>query len=127
MTIISVFIKKISHKLKAQDNPGKSNFVNHHSFHLSKLFSIRIDLLYPVKKWLDNLKIKDSTTAHRICKLIPSQCPFARDIVIFDRKIATIPPLCKLNPLYENLIALKFRSMMYLEDICGEDISAYCS
>lgn len=88
--------------------------------------SLRVDLLSPVRNWLDNFEIKDSVTAHRICQLIPSQCPFARDIVLFNRKVLTVPPLCKLNPLYQNLISLKFRSLVYLADQCGEDVSAYC-
>ena len=126
MTIFSLLIQKINHSHNNSIQFKKSNFIDNYFFDLSKLSLIRIDLFYPLKRWLDNIEIKDSTTAHRICKLIPSQCPFARDIIIFNHKIATIPPLCKLNPLYQNLMDLKFRSMVYLTDICGEDISAYC-
>jgi hypothetical protein len=42
--------------------------------------------------------------------------------VFFGRKLAHIPPLCKLNPLYEQLVGLRFRSMCYLVDECGEAI-----
>ncbi|MEY3827468.1 MAG: hypothetical protein RLZZ148_2287 [Cyanobacteriota bacterium] len=84
-----------------------------------------IDLLDPLKNWLDDMKIEDPRLARFICKMVPSQCPFERDIVLFGRKIVHIPPLCKLNPLYEQLVALRFRSLSYLADDCQEDVSEY--
>lgn len=126
MIIINLFTARTSHLQNHQTSIKQSNFISNNSVDLSKFSLTRIDLFYPLKLWLDSIEIKDSKTAHRICKLIPSQCPFARDIKIFNHKIASIPPLCKLNPLYQNLMDLKFRSLVYLADICGEDISAYC-
>ena len=84
-----------------------------------------IDVLHPVKDWLDEMDIKDPKLAHFVCKVIPPQCPFERDINLFGRTIAHIPPLCKLNPLYEQFVGLRFRSLSYLADDCGEDISEY--
>jgi hypothetical protein len=86
----------------------------------------KIDLLSPVRKWLDNLAIKDSAFAHRICRMIPSQCPFEREVKLLGRTLLKIPPMCKLNPLYNELIALRFRAICYLADTCGEDVSIYC-
>ncbi len=83
------------------------------------------DLFHPVKDWLDGMDIKDPRLAHFICKVIPPQCPFERDINLFGRTIAHIPPLCKLNPLYEQFVGLRFRSLTYLADECKEDISEY--
>jgi tellurite resistance protein len=83
-------------------------------------------LLDPVREWLDKMEVHDPKLAHFLCKMIPSQCPFERDINLFGRKVAHIPPLCKLNPLYEQLVGLRFRAMSYLADDCGEDISPYC-
>ena len=83
------------------------------------------DLLDPLKNWLDDMKIEDPRLARFICKMVPSQCPFERDIVLFGRKIVHIPPLCKLNPLYEQLVGLRFRSLSYLADDCQEDVSEY--
>lgn len=83
-------------------------------------------VLQPVRDWLDKMDVKDPRIAHFLCKLIPSQCPFERDINLFGRTIAHIPPLCKLNPLYEQLVSLRFRALSYLADDCGEDISSYC-
>ncbi len=85
----------------------------------------RPDLLHPVKDWLDEMEIKDDRLARFLCKVIPPQCPFERDINLFGRTIAHIPPLCKLNPLYEQFVGLRFRSLSYLADECGEDISQY--
>ena len=86
----------------------------------------KVDLLSPLRRWLDSIEIKDSAFAHRICKSIPSQCPFEREIKILNRTVLKIPPMCKLNPLYNEVIALRFRAICYLADTCGEDISAYC-
>ncbi len=86
----------------------------------------KIDLLSPLRKWLDNVEVKDSVVAHRICKSIPSQCPFERQVTLMGRTVLRIPPLCKLNPLYNEVIALRFRAICYLADVCGEDVSVYC-
>jgi hypothetical protein len=60
-----------------------------------------------------------------LCKMIPSQCPFERDVTLFGRKIVHIPPLCKINPLYEQMVGLRFRALSYLADDCGEDVTPY--
>ncbi|PSN10711.1 nitrogenase [filamentous cyanobacterium CCP5] len=90
-----------------------------------KLESIKVDPLQPLRNWLDRQQITEAQTAHRLAKLIPAQCPFERDIALFGRKILHIPPLCQLNPLYEELVVLRFKALCYLADECGEDISAY--
>lgn len=82
--------------------------------------------LRPLRTWLDNIQVSDRQLAHRLCKLIPAQCPFERDVKLFGKTLFHIPPLCKLNPLYEELVGLRFRAMCYLADTCGEDISQYC-
>jgi tellurite resistance protein len=86
---------------------------------------VNLDVLHPVKEWLDGMDVKDPRLARFVCKVIPPQCPFERDINLFGRKVAHIPPLCKLNPLYEQFTTLRFRSLSYLADDCGEDISEY--
>lgn len=93
------------------------SFVNLHS---------QPTVLQPVRDWLDKMNVQDPRIAHFLCKLIPAQCPFERDINLFGRKLAHIPPLCKLNPLYDQLVGLRFRALSYLADDCGEDISSYC-
>ncbi|EHC18073.1 Mo-dependent nitrogenase C-terminal domain-containing protein [Fischerella thermalis] len=85
----------------------------------------QLDALQPVRDWLDGLDIQDPRVARFLCKMIPSQCPFERDVKLFGRKIVHIPPLCKLNPLYDQLVGLRFRALSYLADECGEDVSEY--
>lgn len=86
----------------------------------------RRDLLRPLRQWLDSIEVKSPELAHKLCKLIPSQCPFERTVSLFGRKLFHIPPLCKLNPLYNELVALRFRALCYLADVCGEDVTQYC-
>lgn len=84
-----------------------------------------IDVLHPVKDWLEGMDVKDPRLAKFVCKVIPPQCPFERDINLFGRKIGHIPPLCKLNPLYEQFTMLRFRALSYLADECDEDVTKY--
>ena len=81
--------------------------------------------LRPIRHWLDTYPILSAATARRLARWIPAQCPFERDITVFGRVVAHIPPLCKLNPFYEELVGLRFRALCYLADTCGEDISAF--
>lgn len=83
-------------------------------------------LLSPLRQYLDHLEVRDRHFAHQICRLIPAQCPFERDVKFLNRTLFHIPPMCKLNPLYDQLIGLRFRALTYLAEVCGEDISAYC-
>jgi hypothetical protein len=73
-------------------------------------------------EWIDRVEIKQVKTARLILKLIPAQCPFARKLKMFDRVILTIPPLCKLNPAYEQLMGLRWRALCFLQD-SANDIS----
>jgi len=84
-----------------------------------------VGLLQPVRNWLDSLEINDTRLARFLCKAIPGQCPFERDINLFGRTLAHIPPMCKINPLYDELVGIRFRALTYLAQ-AGEDISAYC-
>lgn len=95
---------------------------------MSSFVQVRLpnDLLHPVREWLETIEINNSKLAHFLCKSIPAQCPFERDITLFGRKLLHIPPMCKLNPLYEEVVGLRFRALCYLADECGEDVTAYC-
>jgi hypothetical protein len=88
------------------------------SYYLPTISSLRC--------WLDRVAITNQQQAETICRLIPAQCPFERDIKVFGKTVLQIPPLCKLNPCYEELVALRFRAMCYLADECGMDISSFC-
>jgi Mo-dependent nitrogenase C-terminus len=82
-------------------------------------------LLQPIAQKLDAIEIQNAEAAHFFCRLIPSQCPFERDLRCFGWTVH-IPPMCKLNPFYEQLVTLRFKALCYLADVCGEDIAAYC-
>lgn len=81
--------------------------------------------LQAIRNWMEEFEVKHPQLARGICKLIPAQCPFERDIVLFGRQILHIPPLCKLNPFYEEFVMLRFRALCYLADECGEDVSQF--
>ena len=83
-------------------------------------------LLHPIRQWLESLEIRNPQVARSLCKLIPARCPFEREIKFLDRTIVRIPPLCKLNPFYEQIVYIRFKSLTFLADQCGEDVTLYC-
>jgi tellurite resistance protein len=105
----------------------ESTMISANTSELGVKNTFKSDVLLPVREWLDGLEIHDPRLARLLCKFIPSQCPFERDIVLFGQKIVHIPLLCKLNPLYDQMVGLRFRALSYLADECGEDVSPYCS
>lgn len=82
--------------------------------------------LRPLKAQIDQIEMKDAELAHLLCRFVPAQCPFERDIKVFGKVLFHIPPMCKLNPFYEQVVFLRFRALCYLADECGEDVSQYC-
>lgn len=80
----------------------------------SQFIKIIMVLLQPLSQWLDEIEVNNANIAQIISKVIPAQCPFERDIILLGRKVGHIPPLCKLNPLYEQLVGLRFRALCYL-------------
>ena len=117
--VIQGFCKALNQEVKPINDLRKNLEANsqHEEHHPS--------VLEPVKEWLDHMDIHDSRLANLICKVVPAQCPFERDVVLFGRKIMHIPAMCEINPLYDQLVGLRFRSLSYLADK-GEDISKYC-
>ncbi len=78
------------------------------------MYTHQSNLLMPIKQKLDAIEINNDRLAQFLCRAIPASCPFEREIEFFGRLIVRIPPLCKLNPLYEQLVGLRFRAMCYL-------------
>jgi hypothetical protein len=87
-----------------------------------KVINVR-DLL---RWWLDGIEVHDPKLASLLCKLIPARCPFEQNLQIFGHTLFHIPPICKLNPFYEQLVSLRFRCLSYLANECGEDVTSYC-
>ncbi|BAY20325.1 hypothetical protein NIES2100_00660 [Calothrix sp. NIES-2100] len=83
-------------------------------------------LLNQLRSQIDGIEIHDYNLAKLLCKIIPSHCPFAKTVTILGHTIFQIPPLCKLNPFYEEVIGLRFKCLSYLVDVCGEDVTKYC-
>lgn len=81
----------------------------------SHLTSSRLNVLNPIREWLDSVEIQNPKVAQVICHVIPASCPFARTVKVGDHVLFVIPPLCKLNPLYEQFVGLRFRSLVCLE------------
>jgi hypothetical protein len=79
-------------------------------------------ILQPLQTWLDGIEIQNAKLARVLCKAIPATCPFERDVVVLGRKLGHIPPMCKINPVYEQLMGLRFRALCYLVDVCGESV-----
>ncbi|MEH1948047.1 MAG: Mo-dependent nitrogenase C-terminal domain-containing protein [Nostoc sp.] len=83
-------------------------------------------LLNQIRYQLESVEIHNSNLARLLCKIIPSNCPFERTVKVFGRTLLRIPPLCKLNPLYEQIVTLRFKCLLYLVNECGEDARKYC-
>lgn len=93
---------------------------------LSNKALLNNSLLNQIRAQLDSIEINDSNLARLLCQIIPSHCPFEKTVSILGRKLFQIPPLCKLNPFYEEVIGLRFKCLSYLVDECGEDVTKYC-
>lgn len=73
-------------------------------------------LLTKIQHQLDNIDIHSPKLAKLLCQFIPLSCPFERDIKFFGHVLFHFPPLCKVNPLYEQLVSLRFRAQCYLAE-----------
>ncbi|MFQ4136178.1 Mo-dependent nitrogenase C-terminal domain-containing protein [Nodosilinea sp. PGN35] len=80
--------------------------------------------LAPLRRWIDRIEVNNRRFAHLTCRLIPCCCPFERDLTVLGRTVH-VPALCKLNPVYAELMRLRFRALAYLADGCGEDVTRY--
>jgi hypothetical protein len=116
----------LTERLVNMSSTNSTGFGEDNSHSIGSKYKGNFDLLNPLRQKLDNFEIRKSQTAHLIAKLIPAQCPFERTIKFFGHTIIHIPPLCKLNPLFDEFVGLRFRALCFLTDRCGEDISTYC-
>jgi hypothetical protein len=75
--------------------------------------SIFSSVLEWLRHWLNSIEVQGSRQALWIVRLIPASCPFERDIRLGSHTFH-IPALCRINPLYEEIIALRLRAAAYL-------------
>jgi hypothetical protein len=69
-----------------------------------------------VRDRVNQVDVNNPKTAQLICKLVPPSCPFQRTIKLFGKPLLVIPPLCHFNPVYEELMALRFRALTFLSE-----------
>lgn len=84
--------------------------------------AIIVDIRRLLYQWFDTIEIQDPKKAQLLCKIIPAHCPFEREIKLFEHTLFHVPPLCKLNPFYEQIIALRFKALSYLADKHSKDM-----
>lgn len=78
----------------------------------------------PLRGLIDGIEVRNYRLAHIICQVIPCCCPFERNVNLFGQTFH-IPALCKLNPVYDELVGMRFRALSFLADECGEDVTKY--
>ena len=93
-----------------------SHFLDPHSYNPGPFWNPLRFLINAIKTGLDAIQIRTAWQATWICRLIPSHCPFERDIRLGNRTIH-IPSFCQINPVYEQLIALRMRAATYLAEV----------
>lgn len=86
---------------------------------MASLISIifRLKLLQSVRQYLESVEIHNPKLARLLCQIIPDRCPFEREIKLGDRIIFRIPPMCKLNPFYNQIVSLRFKCLCYLATV----------
>ena len=62
-------------------------------------------LLQPGRNFINGIDINNPKFAQKLCQLIPAQCLNARDIKFLGRTVLQIPPMCKLNHFYYEIIS----------------------
>ncbi|WP_255099434.1 Mo-dependent nitrogenase C-terminal domain-containing protein [Synechococcus sp. L2F] len=72
-------------------------------------------LIDRLRHWLDGIGPRSLPLARLLVRLIPARCPFERTVVIAGHTVLHIPPLCQINPLFDELMALRFRALCRLE------------
>lgn len=99
-----------------------------HPHRSSKLqLDLGIDLFAPLRQWLNSIdfslrqrSLQDNYwLAQWICRLIPNHCPFERDITFLGRT-HHIPALCQINPLYPELMSLRWRALTLLAEVFSD-------
>jgi hypothetical protein len=70
-------------------------------------------MIQQLQNRLDRIQINNVKLARLVCRIIPASCPFKRSIKLMGYAF-NIPPLCKINPLYDHLMGLRFRALQYL-------------
>ena len=82
-----------------------------------------ITVLNLMRQYLKSIRIHNYIVARLLYQSIPACCPFEREVKLFNRIIVRIPPLCKLNPFYKQIVELRFKALVYLANDGGENVT----
>lgn len=77
-----------------------------------------IALLKPLRYWLSTIEIRHIKLAQLLAKL-PGTCPFARKFQLLGHTFS-VPPLCHLNPFYNEIMELRWRAIVFLNQLDGK-------
>lgn len=84
----------------------------------------KLDPLVPVRRWLAALEIPSRSVAELICRWVPNTCSAGYSLRWQGRIWLHLPPLCKLNPLHEELLDLRFRAADFLYELEHPSVDA---
>lgn len=76
---------------------------------LTLAFAFSVDKLVRVS--INSASAFSEADALFIVGFIPSTCPFERDVYLYKLKLFHIPPICKINPYYKEIVNLKLRAI----------------
>ncbi len=83
--------------------------------------TLRIQPLAPFRAWINRIEVHQSWFARWVCRLVPNVCSRGYDLRCLGYTILHLPSLCKLNPLYDELLDLRFRAAEFLYEQSGSD------
>ncbi len=101
-----------------------ATFTHTHDYPIAPSRRPGLGPLTPLRRWIDRLEVNNRRLAYLVCRVIPCCCPFERDVTVLGYRVH-IPALCELDPVYDERVALRFRALSYLSDVCGEDVTRY--
>lgn len=70
--------------------------------------------LVPLRRWINRIDIASPWVARWVCRLVPNTCPAAYTVRLWGRTVLSLPSLCHLNPLQDELVDLRFRAADFL-------------
>jgi len=94
--------------LQSKMNIGATSVVTFTRIGSSFMAISKFNILQQIRQRLNRTAIQNPSLARRLCQLIPAHCPFERNVQVF-RRTFHIPSLCKLNPLYAEVLKNSLR------------------
>ncbi|MBP5973584.1 nitrogenase [Brasilonema sp. CT11] len=70
-------------------------------------------MIKQLQRKIDTIEVHNPRFARLLCLTIPASCPCQRNFNLMGYTF-DVPALCEFNPLYEQLVGLRFRAIEYL-------------